>query len=178
MVDPSKLGIPNIVVDRLRHTDRAQLNPLSFCQFGNFVGGVHGVVSAIVEEITDVMGLENLYYPPEILLLMRLEFVAAGSDRPGNGCIAQKSDFLFRLGCQVEKFLFQNPLDPMTGSVDFSDRVVGAGHVDHSAQTRIDHTGWPTALRNNQIFLHIKIPLCPNLLKNKLYERYILPFPF
>ena len=96
---------------------------------------IHRVIPAVIEEIADVMSLKNLNNALEIFLLVRLELIAARSDRPGDRCIAQQGNLFFRLCRKVEKLLFQDPFDPMAGAVNFADRAIRAGGVNHAAQT-------------------------------------------
>ena len=72
VVDELELRVANIVVDRLRNADRLQIEAASAGEFGDFVGGVHRVVSAVVEEVADVVRLKNLDDALEIFVLPRL----------------------------------------------------------------------------------------------------------
>ena len=115
------VGDGQVVVDRLRHADDAQLIALLLGQLRDLVGRVLGVVAADVEEIADVVGLEDLQDPLEILLLLQL--VAARAERGPRG-VAQGADLLLGLGGQVDDLLLQDAQHAVQAAVDLLDALM------------------------------------------------------
>jgi hypothetical protein len=103
------VGAGQVVVDRLRDADDAQLIALLLGQLGDLVGRVLGVVAADVEKVPDVVGLEHLEHPLEILLLLQL--VAAGAQGGARG-VAQGADLLLGFGGQVDQSSCRMPSTP------------------------------------------------------------------
>src|SRR5690606_6220930 len=59
------VGGGQVVVDRLRHADDAELVALFLGELGNLVGGILRVVAADVEEVADVVRLEDFEHALE-----------------------------------------------------------------------------------------------------------------
>ena len=80
MVDEFEFSVSDIVVDGLRNADRLQLQASFSREECDFVGGVHGVVAAVIEEITNVVCFEDFDDAFEVFVLPGLELVTASSD--------------------------------------------------------------------------------------------------
>ena len=59
MVQKSELGIAKVVVNRLGHAGRHQIEPSIIGEQAHFMGGVLRVVAADVEEMPDIVRLEH-----------------------------------------------------------------------------------------------------------------------
>jgi len=105
VVDQLEFAVADIVVDCFRNADRLKIETPQLRKLRDFVGGVHRIVAAVVQKVSDIVSLENLDDPLEVFVLMRLEFVSASSDGTGNRRVTEQGDFLFRLSGEVEKFL-------------------------------------------------------------------------
>ena len=97
MIDQLEFGVAHVVVDRLGAADHHQVETTPLRQFGNFIGRVHRIVAADVEEIAHLVSLEDLHDTLDILDLLLLELVAAGSDAPSRRRHPEQGDFLRRL---------------------------------------------------------------------------------
>ena len=86
------------------------------------------------------MGLENLDNALQVLLLARLELVAAGADGPGSRGGAQQADLFRLLRREIQQFLAEHALDAVIARVDCVKviRQCPAG-FDDAAQRVVDH---------------------------------------
>ena len=142
------VGDRQIVVDRLRHTDNAELVALFLGEFGNLVGGVLRVIATDVEEVADVVRLEDLEHAFEILLL--LELVTAGAEG-GAGGVPEGADLLLRLGCQIDQILVQDAQYPIQSAVDFLYALV-VERLSHDARdTGVDNRSGSAGLAHQDI---------------------------
>jgi hypothetical protein len=145
-----------VVVDRLRDADDAQLIALLLRQLGDLVGRVLGVVAADVEEIADVVGLEDLDDALEVLLL--LELVAARAERRARR-VAERPDLLLRLGRQVHHVLLEDAEDAVQAAVDLLDRLMVERLGHDAGQARVNDGGGAARLTHQDVtyeFSHVK----------------------
>ena len=83
MVHELHLRVAEVVVDGLGDADHGELVPGLLGGFGYLLAHKLRIVSADPEEITYIMGPEDLDDPLEVLFV--LELVAGGADGPGGG---------------------------------------------------------------------------------------------
>ena len=70
MVDDRKRFISHVVVDRFGHAHHGELVPFLLREPGHTRRGVHRIVAADVEEITDIVCAQHIDDALEILLLI------------------------------------------------------------------------------------------------------------
>src|SRR5690348_1327382 len=77
--------VRQVVVNGLRHADAGDRIPQRLADLRDLEGRVHGVVAAVVEEITDVVGAENLDQPLvfRAVLLEALQLEPCRAEGPG-----------------------------------------------------------------------------------------------
>jgi len=151
------VGDGEVIVDRLRHADHAELVALLLGELGDLVGGVLGVVAPDVEEIADVVGLEDLEDALEIGLF--LELVATGAEG-GAGGVLEGADLLLRLGGEIDQVLVQDAEHPVEAAVDFLNAFMVQRFGDDAGDAGVDDGGGATGLAHQNIayeFSHDRI---------------------
>ena len=115
------------------HAHHDKVIALLMRQLGDAGRGVHRVVAADIEEIADIVAAQHVHDALEIFLLVFLELIAAGSDKPGARGVPQQLQFLFVLRVHVDELLKQHDLDAVPRRVYFADAVgiLPAG-LDHT----------------------------------------------
>jgi hypothetical protein len=117
-------------------------------ELGDLVTGIGRVAAAVVEEIADVVGLEDLdqTFVLAPIGLQALQFVATGTKGAGGG-VAQRRDGLVRLQAGVDQILGERADDAVASGIDLGDPVrVTARGLDHTTGRGIDDGGHPTGL--------------------------------
>ena len=142
------VGDGEVVIDRLRHADDAELVALLLGELGNLVCGVLRVVAADVEKVADVVRLEDLEDAFEVLLF--LEFVAAGAEG-GAGGVAEGADLLLGLGGEIDQVFLQDAEHAVQRAVDFLDALVVQSLRDDAGDAGIDDGGGATGLAHQNI---------------------------
>ena len=142
------VGDHQIVVDRLWHPDDPQLVALLLGELGDLVGGILRVVSARVEEIANVVGLEYLEHPLEIGLLLQL--VAHRTQR-GARRRAQPADGLLGFGRQIDQVLLQDTQHAVQRAIDFLDALVVQRPRDDAGDAGIDDGSGASGLAHQDI---------------------------
>ena len=134
------VGAEQVVVDRLGHAHDPALVSGLLHELGNLVAGVHRVVPAVIEEITNVMLFENLKNAlvVRVILIGILHLIAAGAERGGGG-ILEKLQLPGILLAHVEQAVVQNALDPVLRAVNVRDHVAVKRGTDHPVGTRVDN---------------------------------------
>ena len=134
------IGAVQVVVNGLGNAHDAAL-PAGFGHIAaDLVAGVHGIVSAVVEEVTNVVFFEDFQNPAVIgIVLVRIgNFVAAGAQL-GRGGMQQQLQFLRILLSHVVQLVVQHALDSVGRAVNVGDfRCVQSG-TDNAVGTGIDH---------------------------------------
>ncbi len=132
-----------VVVHRLGDADTGHRVAQALADLRDLVGGVLGVAAAVVEEVADVVGLEDLDQALVLgaVLLQALELVACRAERPRRG-VAQRGDGLGRLLAGVDELLVECPEDARLAGVDGADGVrVGARGLDDATGGGVDDGG-------------------------------------
>src|SRR4051812_20230955 len=92
------VGVRKVIIDCFGHAHHTHFVAAFDRALVNLVGGILGVVSPGVKEITDVMGLKDLEQAIHVLgsflgLFLEIELVAASAERSG-GSVFQTFDGL------------------------------------------------------------------------------------
>ncbi len=137
------VGDGQVVVHGLGHVDGLDRIAHGLGELGDLVAGVGGVAAAIVEEVADVVGLEDLDQALVLALvvLQALELVAAGAEAAGRR-VAQGGDVLRGLLVGVDQVLGQRADDAVAAGIDIADlvRVLARG-LDDAAGGGVDDGG-------------------------------------
>ena len=139
------IGSEKIVVNRLRNTHDAAVITGLLHILGDLVAGIHGVVSAVVEEIADIVLLEN-FKNALVVGLVNIcvgKLIAAGTEIRGRRVLKK-----FKLGriflSYVVELLVQYSDDTVGGTVNFLDYVgvlecldkdTGGGSINDGSRT-------------------------------------------
>ena len=133
------VGAEEVVVDGLGHAHDPALVADLLHVFADFVAGVHGVVSAVVEEVADVIFLEDLQDALIIgvVHIRVLHLIAAGAQSGGRGVFQQ-----FQLGgvllAHIEQPVVQHALDAMLRAQDAGDVGVFQSGADDAVGAGVD----------------------------------------
>ncbi len=71
------VGGNQVVINGLGHSNYPQSIALALGKFGNFIGGILGVISSAVKEVADIVGFKN--FEDTLILLVALKLKAAGT---------------------------------------------------------------------------------------------------
>src|SRR5690606_16872761 len=137
------VGDRQVVVDRLRHVDGLDRIAHGFGQLGDLQTGVSGVTTAVIEEVTDVVGLEHLDQPLVFgaVGFQALELVAAGTEGTGRG-VAQGGDVLCGFEAGIDQILGERANNAVAARVDFADPVrMLACRFNHAGGRSVDNCG-------------------------------------
>ena len=144
------VGAEQIVVDGLGHAHHAAVIADLLHILGDLVAGVHGVVTAVIEEVTDVILLEDL----QNALVIRVihigvrHFIAAGTQSRGRSVLQQ-----LQLGgvllTHVEQTVAENALDAVLRAQHLSDDAGFQGRVNDAVSAGVDHRRRPTGLTDD-----------------------------
>ncbi len=74
--------------------DAHQIQASFASQQGDLVGGIHRIVAADIDEVTDVVGLEYIDATFKVLGLLLLQLVPASPDRSGGRRVTQQGDLV------------------------------------------------------------------------------------
>ncbi len=142
------VGQREIVVHGLGNADADERIAQQLRDLRHLVGGVRGIVSAVVEEVTDVVRPEHLDQPLVLgaALLGALQLVAARSERPARR-VAQRADRRSRLLRGVDEILGQRADDAVAPGVELPDpALVLARGLDDGAGGGVDRRGYAAGL--------------------------------
>ena len=164
------VGAEQVIVDGLGDAHDAALVANLLHILGDLVAGVHGVVSAVVAEIADIVLLEDLKNALVIgvVLVRVLELIAAGAERGGRGVgKTVKLGTVFLVHAQ--QLVVQNALDAVVRAVDLCDAVCVERGADAAVGAGVDDRGRSAGLADDQSalqsfrhnnYLHIRIRVC------------------
>ena len=144
------VGAEKVIVDRLGDAHDTALVADGFHITADLVAGIHRVVAAVIEEISDVVLLEDL----ENTLIVGIVFfgigdlITAGAELGGRR-VQQQFQFLRILFVHDIEFVFQNTLDPMRGTVDLGDALCVKRGADHAVGAGIDDGSGAAGLAEN-----------------------------
>ncbi len=129
-----------VVVDRLGDTHDAAVVANLLHIFGNLVAGIHGIISAVVEEITHVIFLENFKNLLVIrLILIRIRnLVTAGTQCRGRR-IFHNCQLLRILLIHDVKSVIQHAHNPVGSAVNLGDTVSVKTCLDCAVTACIDN---------------------------------------
>ena len=157
------VGAEQVIVDGLGDAHDAALVADLLHILGDLVAGVHGVVSAVVAEIADIVLLEDLKNALVIgvVLVRVLDLVAAGAERGGRGVgKTVKLGTVFLVHAQ--QLVVQNALDAVVRAVDLCDAVCVKRGADAAVGAGVDDRGRSAGLADDQStlqsFRHNKLP--------------------
>ena len=137
------IGVGQVVVDRLGHADAGDRVAELLAHLRDLVRGVHRVVAAVVEEVADVVGLEDLDQPLVLgaVLVEALELEARRAESAG-GRVLEALDRRLVLLRAVDEVLMQRADDAVAAGVDLADvlRIPGRG-LDDPRRRGVDDGG-------------------------------------
>ena len=125
------VGAEKVVIDGLGNTHDTALIAILEHKLAYLVAGIHGVVAAVVEEITDVILLEYLKNSLiiGIVNIGVLELVTAGT-KSGRRGVFQQGKFFGIFGTHIVKNVIKNALDTVSGTVDLGDNIAVKSGTD------------------------------------------------
>ncbi len=161
------VGAKEVVVNSLGHTHDAALIAHLLHILGDLVAGVHGVVAAVVEEVTHVVLLENLQNAlvVSVVHVGIGNLIAAGAQFGGRG-VEQQLQLLGVLLAHVIELVVQHALDAVGRAVDGGDAGVIESGADHAIGAGVNDRGGAAGLADDQgatQLFHVEL-----LLKNKM----------
>ena len=80
VVDELEFAVADVIVNRLRHADRLDIQAFFRRHFGNFMRRIHRVVSAVIEEIPDVVGGKDVDDSVVVFVLPGFDFISTRSN--------------------------------------------------------------------------------------------------
>src|SRR5690606_26686693 len=113
-------------------------------QLGNLQAGVCRIAAAVIEEVTNIMGLE---YVDQTLVFSAVGFqafqlVTARAESTGRR-VAQGSDVFRRLEAGIDQVLGQGANNAIAASIDFTDAVrMLARSFNHPGSGGVDDCGY------------------------------------
>ncbi len=118
------VGDRQVVVHGLGHVDGLDRVAHGLGELRDLEAGVGGVAAAVVEEVADVVGLEDLDQALvlALVLLQALELVAAGAEGAGRR-VAQRGDGGGGFLAGVDQVFGQRADDAVAAGVDLADLV-------------------------------------------------------
>ena len=145
------VGAEKVVVNGLGNAHDAAVVADLLHILGDLVAGIHGVVAAVVAEITHVVLLEDL---KDALVVGVVDvgignLVAAGAERGGGG-IGQTVELCAVFLVHAKKLVVQNALDAVVRAVDLRDAVGVKRGADDAVSGRIDNGRRAAGLADNQ----------------------------
>ncbi len=149
------VGDRQVVVDRLRHVNRLDRVTGGLGELRDFQAGVGGVAATVIEEVTDVVGGEDLDQAVVLALvgLQALHLVAAGAEGAARG-VAQGGNGARGFLAGVDQVFRQRSDDAVAAGIDLADLVlVLACRLDHAAGGGIDYRGHAAGLCIESVFL-------------------------
>ena len=157
------VGAEEVIVDGLGDAHDAALVANLLHILGDLVAGVHGVVSAVVAEIADIVLLEDLKNALVIgvVLVRILDLVAAGAERGGRR-VGQAIEFCAVFLVHAQQLVVQNALDAVVRAVDLRDAVCVERGADAAVRAGVDDGRRAAGLTDDQCafqcFRHNKLP--------------------
>ena len=157
------VGAGQVVVDGFGDPDDVAgvAHPLHV--FADFVAGIHGVVSAVVKEVADVVFLED-FQDPFIVRVVHIrvsQLVPAGPQRGGGGKLEQLQLTGVFLSHVVE-LVGQDPFDAMGGPQNPGDLGGGQCGLNHALGAGVDDGRGPAGLPDDagafQVFHKENLP--------------------
>ena len=111
-----------VIVDSLRNTDKANVTSVMGCVAGKLADGIHGIIAANVQKITDLHPVE--FVKNGLIKSIRQAFrklIAAGTEIRRRSQL-QKLQFRFRKTLsQVDRMILQHSLNAVDHSIHMVD---------------------------------------------------------
>ena len=130
-----------VVVDRLGHAHDAAFITDGFHVAADFVAGVHGIVTAVIEEITDVILFEDLEDTAVVRIVdfRILHLVTAGA-KLGRGSMQQQLKLFRIFFVHYVKLIVQNAADAVRSTVNLRNFLCIQGRTDHAVSAGVDNS--------------------------------------
>ena len=154
------IGAVKIVVDRLGNAHHAAFIADALHIFRNLVAGIHRIVAAVVEEITDVILAED-FQDPLIIGIVHigiLELIAAGTERGGRS-MQKQGELVSVFFAHIVKNIVQNAADAVGRTVNLRDIRTVQRSTDYAVSACIDNRSRTAGLaddRGTNQLLHIE----------------------
>ncbi len=142
------VGMRKVVIDSFGNSDDPDFITYFTGKTVDFIRRIHGVITADIEEITDLVLFKCIQQAGEVFFPGK--FVAAGSQSCSR-CIAQPFNNMLRLPGKIKQVFFQNPADAKEGPVNNSGRIIFQPFLDHSTDTAVDYCGRPARLSHDRV---------------------------
>ena len=139
-----------VVVNGLGDTHHTALIAYLLHILGDFIAGIHGVVAAVIEEITDVVLLKDL----QNALIVRVihirirNLIPAGAKGRGGG-ILQKFQFGGVLLSHIKQTVIQYAFDAVLRSQHPGDIGIVQRSADHTICAGVDNGSGASGLAEN-----------------------------
>ena len=146
-----------VVVNSLGNAHYAALVPDRLHIAADLVAGVHGIVAAVIEEITHIVFFEYLKNAliVRVVSLRIRYFIAAGAELRGRG-MEQKPELFGILFIHHVELIVKNALDTVRSTVDLGDLLGLQSRADNAVSTCVDDcsgtSGLPEYTCTNQFF--------------------------
>ena len=151
-----------VVVNGLGYAHHAAVITNLLHILGNFIAGVHGVVAAVVEEVTDVIFFEDFQNPLVVgIVHIGIGHLIAAGTKGGRGGILQQLQLGGVLLGHIKQAVVQNALDAVLRAQNAGDVGVFQGSVDDTVHAGIDDGSGAAGLAHDACafqFTHEKKP--------------------
>ena len=144
------VGAEEVVVDGLGYAHDAALIAGLLHILADLVAGIHGVVSAVIEEVPDVVLLED-FKDALVIRIVHIgvsDFVAAGAES-GRGGVKQVLQLCSVLKGHVDQPVIEHALDSVLRAVDLCNRIAVQRGADNAVRTGIDDGSGTAGLTYN-----------------------------
>ena len=154
------VGDGQIVVDGLRAADKLLFCTGQQCIVGKLADGIHGVISADIDEDLNlqlVQKLEDSFVNFLILVDLR-QLVAAGAQECGGSSLQKREvQLILDIIGEIDILLIHETLDAVAHAVNL---VVASFHggLEYAGKAGVDDSGGATGLSYDNITLHVFIP--------------------
>ena len=144
------VGAEQVVVDGLRDAHNAAVVTGLHHELGDLVAGIHGVVTAVVEEVTNVILLEDL----EDTLVIGIvnvgisQLVTAGTESRRRG-VAEKLELFAVFLVDVEQLVVEHTADAVSSTQNAGDRGAVESGLDCAENRRVDDGSGATGLADD-----------------------------
>ena len=166
------VGLRKVVVYCFRNAHDMHFSAAFFGISGKFCRGVHGIVAADIEEISDVVLLKKRkdLFVERIVHVCGQLFSARTESRGGCAFKRKNGVLIFQNGTEIDKIFFEKSLDSVFHSVDIFYVLIVAKSEKDPCKRCVYRAGRPSRLPDNGVsFNHCVILLCNNFRCQLLY---------